>query len=130
MSDMSQNGSGGAPTTQQGVMQQDPAEVTNALLIATLRAAQAAATSSDTREVGEAAKAALAFAQAIVVLDPTLTQSGTPIQHELNMEQLRQDGMKQLELARQSAAAPTPKKSLSVQRDAQGRATSYQMEGQ
>ena len=43
-----------------------------------------------------------------MILDPTRGVGGIPLEHELGMEAVRQDGMKQLEEARQRAAAPSP----------------------
>jgi hypothetical protein len=109
------NGNGAmAPPQTGGADQADPEAVTNALLWAVQRCAEKASTAADTREAAEALKAALAGAQAIVVLDPTLSQSGVPLDHELALEQTRQDGMLALEQARAAAAAPTPAKQSGV----------------
>lgn len=83
------------------MVQQDPAEVTDALLRACKLAAQKASAAEDTREMGDAAKAALAFAQAIVILDPTLGSDGVPLDHQLALAE-----------AQSRAAAPTPARSI------------------
>ena len=132
---MSQNGTGTFPD---GTVPVDEAHVTNALLQAVLQAAQAGATAQDTREMGEAAKAALAYAQAVVVLDPNLTAAGEPLAHALEMEALKQRtnlaletirGEVALKAAKERAAAPTPAKrrSVTVQRDTNGRASGYEV---
>ena len=61
--------------------------------------------------MSEASEAALKFAQAIVVLDPTRLPGGVPVEHELGMEAVKQDGMQRLEKARKAAAAPSPVRS-------------------
>lgn len=123
------NGNGGPPAPGQAPMvPPDPHEVTDALLRACQVAAEQASTAQDTREISEAAKAALAFAQAIVVLDPGLTATGEPLQHALDMEGARQQGAlaiehlrgeHALEQAKLAASAPTPSKSIT--RDNAGR---------
>lgn len=129
-----QNGGAAAPPAPP-MAAEDPAQVTNALLHACRVAAEHSAMAEDTREMGEAAKAALAFAQAVVVLDPNLTQSGEPLDHQVALEQARAEGQVQvervrgehaLEIAKANAAAPTPTKSIRVKRDANGRAESYE----
>jgi hypothetical protein len=108
---------GGPPQGPQtgGADQADPDAVTNALLWAVQRCAEKASTAADTREAAEALKAALAGAQAIIVLDPGLNQQGVPLDHELALEQTRQDGMLALEQARAAAAAPSPAKQGGVE---------------
>jgi hypothetical protein len=54
----------------------NPQEVLDALLNATLRAAQDGAGAQDTREHAEASKAALAYAQAWAILHPQLDPAG------------------------------------------------------
>jgi hypothetical protein len=129
-----------------GQTQVDPALVTQELL----RAAQNAATkslSAQGQDTKDFAIAALNFAQAVVVLDPSLSQGGTPLQHDLaiksmdhqaqatvasiqgdtavRVEQVRGDNA--LRQARETAAAPTPRKTktVAVQRDQSGRAAAY-----
>jgi hypothetical protein len=131
-----------------GQTQVDPAMVTDALL----RAAQNAATTSlsaQGQDTKDFAVAALNFAQAVVVLDPQLSQGGTPLEHDLaiksmdheaqarvasiqgdtavRVEQVRGDNA--LRQAKETAAAPTPRKKLSVARDGSGRMTGISEEG-
>lgn len=137
------------PVGPGGIVPEDPARVTNALLIAVRRAAEDAAAAQDPREVQELLSGALSAAQAIVVLDPSLSQGGTPIAHDLAMEQTRQAGQAQVarvqgeaavavertrgehavRQARAAAAAPTPAKerTVSVSRDGSGRASEYKV---
>lgn len=89
-----------APAAPGGQMLEDPAAVTNALLIACRRAAEAGAAAQDNRDIQAASAAALAFAQAIVVLDPTLDQQGVPLDHHAAIAQMQR-----------AAAAPTPARS-------------------
>lgn len=107
----------------------------DALLRAVNNAAQMASGATDTRETGEAAKAALAFAQAWAILHPQLDPAGLPLDHHLQMEQERGQnaialealrGQNQLEAAKEAARAPTPVKSIKVNRDTTGRASSYE----
>lgn len=133
------------------IQAQDPAEVSNALLIAIKTAAVMGQTAQDTREMDEAAKAALGFAQALIVLDPSLSQGGTPLEHDLALEQTRGDAQAQIAAiqaegaarvetirgehairqAKEAASAPTPAKtkSVKVSRDGHGRATGYDVSG-
>lgn len=113
MSEMNGNGAYAPQDPAMNVV--DPDDVTNALLQAILQCAQKASSSQDTREAAEAMKAALAGAQAVVVLDPGLSVNGTPLEHELLMEQTRQDGMLALEQARAAAAKPSPAKTSGVE---------------
>lgn len=119
------NGNGGPPV----MVPPDPREVTDALLRAVKVAAEQGSTAEDTRELGEAAKAALAFAQAIVVLDPSVTASGEPLQHAIDLENARAAGQLALEhtrgenaieQAKEAAAAPTPRKSVIARRSSDG----------
>jgi hypothetical protein len=130
----------GPPVLPGGQVQMDPAIVTNALLIAVKKAADAGAGAQDNRDIQAAAAAALSFAQAIVVLDPSLSQGGTPLAHDLALEQMRgetqvavekQRGDNAVRQAKETAAAPTPakEKSVSVQRDANGRPSKYSVTG-
>jgi hypothetical protein len=86
------------------------------------------------------ADAALKLAQAVIILDPSLSQGGTPLVHDLVMQDKRNEGAVQVEAqrganavaqAKVAAAAPTPakRKSVSVRRDGHGRATEYSVEG-
>jgi hypothetical protein len=117
------------------MVQTDPQETLNALLNAVLRAAQMGAGAEDTREFAEGSKAALAYAQAWAILHPQLDPSGMPLDHHIQMEQERGQNALLLELARGdnaakvaeiSARAPTPVKSIKVNRDQTGRAASYE----
>jgi hypothetical protein len=113
----------------------NPQEVLDALLNATLRAAQDGAGAQDTREHAEASKAALAYAQAWAILHPQLDPAGMPLDHHLQMETLRgqtqlaleqQRGDNALKVAQEAARAPSPVKSIKVNRDQTGRASSYE----
>lgn len=115
----------------------DPDAVTNALLWAVQRCAEKASTAQDTREAAEALKAALAGAQAIVVLDPGLSSGGTPLEHEIAMEQARSQGQLALEVqrgenqirqAKEAAAAPTPAKRVTKRQSPTGD-TTYEVSG-
>jgi hypothetical protein len=108
---------GGMPVAPP-MTQVDPQDVTNELLRAVKIAAQNANAAQDMRETAEGARAALAFAQAMVILDPTLGQDGVPLDHQLALED-----------ARAAAAAPSPARSVRVKRDEQGRASSFETEG-
>jgi hypothetical protein len=77
---MTQNGQAPFPD---GTLKVDESHVTNALLQAVLQAAQAGSSAQDTREMGEASKAALGFAQAVVILDPGLSGAGEPLDHQI-----------------------------------------------
>lgn len=105
MSDMSGAGQLG-PT----MVAENPEQGVDALLRAVRVMAENAATEDSAAEAKDYAAAALSLAQAIVVLDPNLTSDGVPLEHEVAMEQTRQDGQQRLERARQAAAAPTPGK--------------------
>lgn len=137
-----------APILPGGQTMTDPAMVTDAFL----RAAQQAATKSLTaqgQDCKDFATAALNFAQAVVVLDPQLSQGGTPLEHDMAMKGIdhetqkavasiqgqaavaveQQRGENALRQARETAAAPSPakKKSVRVARDGSGRASSYEV---
>lgn len=118
MSDMTQNGQAPFPD---GTLKVDESHVTNALLQAVLQAAQAGSSAQDTREMGEASKAALGFAQAVVILDPGLSGAGEPLDHQIALEDARAAGAVALEhvrgenalrQAKERAAAPTPAKGV------------------
>jgi hypothetical protein len=88
-------------------------------------------------------------AQAVVVLDPGMSQGGTPLEHDVAMKALegqtaqeiahiqrqaaveveQQRGQNAIEQAREAAAAPSPAKKLAVHRDGSGRMSSVEMEG-
>ena len=117
------------------IIRANPEDVLNALLLAVQRTAESGAGAADTRESGESAKAALAFAQAWAILNPQLDPAGLPLDHHLQMEQERGQnaialealrGQNQVEAAKEAARAPTPVKSIKVNRDTTGRASSYE----
>lgn len=138
---------GGPPPGPGGMVQEDPAVGVNALLRALRVAAENAAGTQSGAEAKDYGAAALSFAQAIIVLDPTRSQGGTPLQHDIALKtidgQTQQavatiqgdaaakvaevNGQHALRLAKETAAATTPAKtkSVSVRRDAHGRASSY-----
>lgn len=131
------------------IVRADPEEVLNALLLAVQRAAESGAGASDTRETGEASKAALAYAQAWAILHPQLDPAGLPLDHHIQMENVRGQnalaltqqqgadaqalealrGQNALAQAKEAARAPTPAKSVQVRRDSTGRAQSYDVSG-
>jgi hypothetical protein len=115
-----------------------------ALLQAQLEVAETltrkAAGTESAAEAQAFADAALKLAQAVIILDPSLSQGGTPLVHDLVMQDKRNEGAVQVEAqrgqnalkqAQVAAAAPTPakRKSVSVRRDGHGRATEYSVEG-
>jgi hypothetical protein len=112
----------------------NPQEVLDALLRAVQNAAEAGA-GQDTREISEGSKAALAYAQAWAILHPQLDPAGLPLDHHIQMEQTRggiqlaleqQRGDNALAVAKESARAQQPVKSIKVNRDQTGRASSYE----
>lgn len=127
----------------------DPADVTAALLHAALMVAQKAAGVDSGAEAKDFGQAALNFAQAVIVLDPRLSQGGTPLQHDVALEAARGQtqenvariqgvhavaieqirGDHALRLAQETAAAPTPAKKLKVTRDSNNRMTGIESEG-
>jgi hypothetical protein len=122
--DPAQNGS-------QGPMQQaDPSVGVNQALHAIEVLAGKAAGAQSAAEAKDFGAASLAFAQMIVLLDPSRDATGVPLEHQVALEQQRQDGAARLERAKAQAAAPTPaRRRLSVSRDEHGRASSYQVDG-
>lgn len=139
----------GPPILPNGTSMVDPAMVTNALLNAVHQAAVAASSDKSGAEAKDWAQAALNLAQAIVVLDPSLSQGGTPLAHDMAMKSLdgetqqavaqihgqtqiaveAQRGENAVRQANEAAKAPTPSKTkdVNVRRDASGRATDYKM---
>lgn len=96
-------------------------QVTLSLLNACKQMADHAAGAADTREGAEAARAALALAQAVVVLDPELDGQGVSIERQIaltaaqatgqaHVEEVR--GANALAQARERASAPTPAKGV------------------
>lgn len=136
-----------APVLSDGTNPVDPALVTNHLLNAILQAATKAASTGSGAEAKDYLDAALKGAQAVVVLDPSMSQGGTPLEHDIVMKGIegqtaqeiahiqrqaaveveQQRGQNAIEQAREAAAAPTPSKTktVSVSRDGSGRASSY-----
>jgi hypothetical protein len=134
---------GQAPILQGGTTQEDPSLGVNAALRAFRVAAENAAGEASGAEAKDWAAAALSFAQAIVVLDPQLSQGGTPLAHDAMLEQIRGEtqqavaqiqgehavrleqvrGANALKQARETAAAPTPARTrvATVNRDPHGR---------
>jgi hypothetical protein len=139
----------GAPILRDGTTQVDPAEVTNALLNAIHQAALRAASDSSGQEGKDWALAALNLAQAVVVLDPSLSQGGSPLAHDVAIKAMEGETQKAvaaiqgetqvrvahvtgehaLRQANAKAQAPSPakKKTATVRRDGSGRATSYEV---
>jgi ribosomal protein L16/L10AE len=136
-----------APILPGGQTMTDPAMVTDTLL----RAAQQAATKSLTaqgQDCKDFATAALNFAQAVIVLDPQMSQGGTPLEHDLALKGMEGEtqarvaaiqgetavavehvrGEHSLRQARETAAAPTPRKKVTVNRE-NGRMTGMDVEG-
>jgi hypothetical protein len=137
-----------APILPGGQTMIDPALVTQELLGAIQEAARKARTASG-QDCKDFASAALNLAQAIIVLDPSLSQGGTPLQHDLALKAVDGEtqkavaaiqgeaqvrvadvhGQHALRQARETAAAPTPRKKLAVSRDGSGRMTGISEEG-
>jgi len=103
----------------------DPEAVVQAMLQAIQNAANHANTATDSRDLQAASDAALKFAQAIVLLDPSLDPQGVPLSHHVGVEKLK--GEQALEQARMKSAAPTPSKRVRVHRDQNGRAQGYEV---
>jgi hypothetical protein len=111
----------------QGIVPVTLEEVQQELLRAIKAAAVNGSTANDSREMDEAAKAAKNFADAYVVLDPAVDGTGVPLQHQVQLEQLRQEGAQRLEEAKSRQSAPeTKKRRVSIRRDQHGRATGYE----
>jgi hypothetical protein len=126
----------------------DPMAGVNEMLRAIQSCGSKAAGAQSAAEAKDFAAAALSFAQAIIVLDPSLSQGGTPLQHDLAMEAQRgqtQENVAQIQgqtqlaaekirgehalrAAKETAAAPTPKKQITINR-ADGRMTGITQEG-
>jgi len=119
-----------------GVIDQaNPREVLNALLLAVQRSAEMGSGSEHMQDMADCSKAALAYAQAWAILNPQLDPAGLPLDHHIQMEQVRgqaqlaleqQRGANALQVAKEAARAPTPARSVQVRRDSTGRATSYE----
>lgn len=77
-------------------------------------------------EAKDFAAAVLDLAQVVTLLDPTRDEKGVPLDHELSLQ--KQAGEQELEKVKASASAQAgaPKKKLTVKRDGDGRAASYE----
>jgi hypothetical protein len=93
-----------------GLMTIDPEAVTQSLLRAIQTAADRATMSEVVQEMDDAGKAALAFTQALVLMDPSLGQHGVPLAHDAAMQDAQLAAQRQQ--ARDRAAAPTPAKGV------------------
>lgn len=138
------NGNGQAPP----IVPENPMQGVNEMLGAIRLCATKARGSQSAAEAKDFAAAALSFAQAIIVLDPSLSQGGTPLAHDLALEESRGEtqqaiaqiqagasiqqerirGENSLRQAKETAAAPTPKKKLRINRE-NGRMTGIEQEG-
>jgi hypothetical protein len=118
----------GPPVLQGGTSQEVPALGINAALRAFRIAAENSASEKSGAEAKDWAQAALNFAQAIVVLDPSLSQGGTPLAHDLALKGMEGEtqkavaaiqgetqvqvehvrGQHALRQANETAKAPTP----------------------
>lgn len=136
---------GGPPPLPDGTAPVDPMAVTNTLLNAVQQCAFKASI-AEGQDAKDFMAAALSGVQAVVVLDPSLSQGGTPLAHDLALEQSRgqtQENIAQingktqlaqealrgenaLRQAKETAAAPTPakKKVATISRDPHGRMSS------
>lgn len=126
-----------------GTEQEDPAVGVNALLRAIRQCAEDGSGNQSGGEARDFAQAALFYAQALVILDPQLSQGGTPLAHDVALAQIqgqtqqnvaaiqgetqkavaRTQGEHQLRAAKETAAAPTPSRTkvATVRRDLHGR---------
>jgi hypothetical protein len=80
------NGNGQAPPP---IVPEDPMQGVNEMLGAIRLCASKARGAQSAAEAKDFAAAALSFAQAIIVLDPSLSQGGTPLAHDLALEEVR-----------------------------------------
>lgn len=137
LAQLAQNGGAAAPPPDPG--EQMAHDASMALLNALkLNAGYAASAGDSAGEAKDFAAACLSLAQAVVVLDPNLTATGEPLDHQLALETTRaagqlaieqQRGANALEQAKAAAAAPTPAKSINVKRDQAGRTSGYEVNG-
>lgn len=136
------------PIFPDGTRAEDPTLGVNAMLRAVRVAAENAAAEKLSDVAKDWADTALKFAQAIVVLDPSLSQGGTPLDHDVALKQIEGQtqatvadiqrqaavevehtrGEHALRQAREVAAAPTPVKKVTINRE-NGRATGAKVEG-
>jgi hypothetical protein len=139
------NGNGQAPPP---IVPEDPMQGVNEMLGAIRLCAQKARGVGSAAEAKDFAAAALSFAQAIIVLDPSLSQGGTPLAHDLALEEVRGEtqqavaqiqgehavrleqvrGQNALRQAKETAAAPTPAKHITINRES-GRTSATVKEG-
>lgn len=142
------NGQPPAPILSDGTNPVDPALVTNHLLNAIMGAAINASSTQSGAEAKDFLDAALKGAQAVVVLDPSLSQGGTPLDHDIVMKGMegeaqqqiahiqrqaaveveQQRGVNALAQAKETAAAPTPSKRITINRS-DGSSTSAEVDG-
>lgn len=115
---------------------ENPMAGVNEMLGAIRLCATKARGATSAAEAKDFATAALNFAQAIIVLDPSLSQGGTPLAHDLALEEVRGEtqkdmariqaeaqikqehvrGQNALRQAKETAAAPTPAKRITINR--------------
>jgi hypothetical protein len=139
------NGNGQAPPP---MVPEDPMQGVNEMLGAIRLCASKARGTQSAAEAKDFAAAALSFAQAIIVLDPSLSQGGTPLAHDLALEEVRGQtqenmariqaeasiaqehirGANALKQAKETAAAPTPAKHITINRES-GRTSATVKEG-
>src|SRR4051794_16887529 len=84
----------GPPVLPDGTTQEDPDLGINAALRAFRVAAENSASEKSGAEAKDWAMAALNFAQAIVVLDPSLSQGGTPLAHDVAIKAMEGETQK------------------------------------
>lgn len=115
-----------------GTLPIDPETVKNAVLNALQQAAMGAASATHSgAEAKDYADAVLKLAQSIVILDPSLSQGGTPLQHDIVLKGMEGETQTTLaainaqaqvetekvrgeyskDAAKERAAAPTPSRS-------------------
>jgi hypothetical protein len=129
---------------QLDIQREDPMAASAALTAALIDVAETltrkAAGTDSAAEAKDFAQGVLSLVQSVVVLDPSMSQGGTPLEHDIAMQHVRNQGAVQVEIqrgenaikqARAVAAAPQPsqKRTVSVRRDGHGRASEYSVEG-
>lgn len=118
------NGQPPAPTVQQDLEVVQSTLLRSMNLIAAKAPAQTSA--AETKDLAAAVKS---LADAYVVLDPAVDGTGVPLEHQMQLEAMRQEGQERLEEARSRQNAPAEKKrKLSMRRRSDG-GTDYEMEG-
>jgi hypothetical protein len=124
---------------------QDTSQAISELIAAVTTFTRFAQMDDSAAEAKDWMQSALFAAQSMAIIDPNKTQTGTPLDHEIKMEQLRQQGglhLKQIdaqagiekakhqaEAAKASAQAPSPAKKVQVQRDSSGRMSGATVSG-